>query len=177
MQRFAEEARAAAESGNFTDIPEGAAEMGRCAGQCALQWAQCANPDAAPARPPARISPNGASSPEALLQQLQQGRQQPAEPAAPGLPKDRLTADYLDGMWCSIYGGQETTQWRFDELGRYEIGVPAGGGFAMQGNKMSLDDFLEGFDRLIAVEPDTFTTERVTGRVARENVFTRGPCD
>jgi hypothetical protein len=189
MLQLAEKARAAAESGNFADIPAGAAEMGRCAAQCATQWAQCANPGAAPRPAPGRFAPNAAAdtpgpsapnaagSAESVQRLLQQNRQQQEQAGDPGLPKARLTTDYLEGMWCSVYGGQETTQWRFDEQGRYEIGIPAGGGFAMQGDLKSLDNFREGFDRLIELESDTFTTEDRAGRTARKNVFTRGPCD
>lgn len=90
-----------------------------------------------------------------------------------GLPKEKLTAEYLEGRWCSVFGGQETTEWLFDAQGDFTIGVPAGSGYAMQPHVRSLEQFHERFESLVAMEPDTFTTLH---RFERKNVFTRGSC-
>lgn len=166
MLTYAEEARAAAESGGQPEFPAELMSMQQCAGDCAMQWAQCASPDT----DFSAINDRAAAANEAA-------RERNPEPEPdPGIPRDRLTADYLAGAWCSVYGGQETTQWQFNDQGNYRIGVPAGQGYAMQPQTRSLEEFHGRFDRLVAMEPDGFTTEHRAGRVVRKNVFTRGPC-
>lgn len=166
MLTYAEQAREAAESGGQPQFPAELMTMQQCAGKCAMQWAQCASPDT----DFSAMNDRAAATSEAARQ-----RDAEREPD-PGIEKDRLTADYLAGTWCSVYGGQETTQWQFDDRGSYRIGVPAGQGYAMQPQTRSLEEFHGRFDRLLAMESDDFTTEHGTGRTTRNNVFTRGPC-
>lgn len=90
-----------------------------------------------------------------------------------GLSKDQLNPAYLQGIWCSVYGGQETTEWLFHEDGSYQIGVPAGGGYALQPDVRTLQQFHDRFEQLTELEPDTFTTLHKHGR---KNVFKRGSC-
>jgi hypothetical protein len=166
MLTYAEEARAAADSGGQPEFPAELMAMQQCAGQCAMQWAQCASPD----------TDFSAMNDRAAAASSAARDRDPEPESEPGIEKGRLTADYLAGTWCSVYGGQETTQWQFDDDGSYRIGLPAGQGYAMQPQTRSLKEFHDRFDRLVAMESDGFTTEHGTGRVVRDNVFTRGPC-
>lgn len=165
MLELTEEFRAATEAGGFQAPPAEFQEMARCGGQCARQWAQCTNPDAADAFNRAPSAPGQRRPPQ-------------PEPEDPGLPKDQLMPAYLEGVWCSVYGGQEVTQYEFSSDGSYRVGFLAGQEFSFRGeDPRSLEDFLSRFDKLIELEPDTFRTEHINGRVSRENVFTRGECD
>ncbi|MGD8808704.1 MAG: hypothetical protein PVG24_03810, partial [Gammaproteobacteria bacterium] len=140
-------------------------QMSMCAGQCVRSWSQCADPNAADIFDRA----------ESVTAQQRASQEESNDP---GLPKEQLTPSYLEGTWCSVYGGQEVTQWRFQADGSYQVGMPAGNGFTFAGiDPRSLENFRDRFDRLVEFEPDTFTTEHVNQRVSRENVFTRGACD
>lgn len=191
-QQYEQQSQQQEKAGDARGIPPEMMQMGMCAGQCAMAWAQCENPD---------MDLSGMAQAQ---QQAQQGRQQTddeysgdhaiarerainqrriqrqigeTEKNLQGnsntLPKDQLTGDYLNGMWCSVYGGQETTQWAFTEDGDYRIGVPAGGDFAMQPKVRDLSHFRDRFEVLLERQPDTFTTLH---RHGRKNVFTRGAC-
>lgn len=172
-------------SGEPQGIPPEMMQMGICGGQCAMQWARCQNPDA------------DLSGMEKALQQSQQGgrdhsgddaiarerainersigeTEKNLEADATYLPAERLNGDYLDGTWCSVYGGQETTQWEFTGEGEYRLGIPAGRGYAMQPEIRDLEHFRDRFEHLIEQQRNTFTTEH---RHGRKNVFTRGPCN
>jgi len=92
-----------------------------------------------------------------------------AEPA-----QDKLTADYLSGTWCSVYGGQEVTQWEFEPNGDHRIGFPSGSRMAMRAEVHPLDSFHDRYETLIERDTDTFTTRHKHGR---DNVFTRGACE
>lgn len=166
LLNYAEKARAAAESGGQPKFPAELMTMQQCAGNCAMQWAQCSSPD----------TDFSAMNDRAAAANRAAREREPEPEPDPGIPRDRLTADYLAGIWCSVYGGQETTQWQFDDQGNYRIGVPAGQGYAMQPQTRSLEEFQGRFDRLVVMESDGFTTEHQAGRLARNNVFTRGPC-
>lgn len=159
-------------------------QMAQCAGTCATAWAQCDNPEMDVRRmQEARERASQYSGQNAIEQERAreaERRREAEEQTDPGLPKKQLTAEYLHGEWCSVYGGQEVTQWRFSNHGAYEIGMPAGRGWAMHPGGDSITEFHERFDRLVAFEPDTFTTERLfgrDGRNSRKNVFTRGSCE
>ena len=189
LQQVMEEYERREDAGEARSIPPEMMQMAMCAGQCAMKWAQCENPD---------VDLSGMEEAQKrALQRSQQGRSDYSGDAAiareraihersigeteknldetkAGLPKERLTGDYLEGMWCSVYGGQETTQWVFTDDGEYRIGVPAGRGYAMQREVRNLADFRDRFETLLEVEPDSFTTRHEHGR---KNVFTRGPCD
>ena len=89
-----------------------------------------------------------------------------AEPA-----QDKLTADYLSGTWCSVYGGQEVTQWEFEPNGDHRIGFPSGSRMAMRGEVHPLDSFHDRYETLIERDTDTFTTRHKHGR--RQRVYPR----
>lgn len=162
MMELVDEVRAAAESGNFQKTPAEFQQLSACAGECARQWAQCANPEA-----------------EDVFRKADSVTEQQANPEkqeSSGLPKDQLTPAYLEGIWCSVYGGQEVTQWQFYEDGSYQVGIPAGNGFTFAGvGPKSLEEFHGRFEKLIKLEPDTFSTQH-SDSVKRKNVFTRGKC-
>lgn len=170
MMAAVEEFRKQQDAGTSPGIPPEMMQMSQCAGQCAMAWAQCANPDL---------------DVEAMQRGMQGAEDgsatrrgtSPAEPpgeSESGLPKSRLSGDYLEGTWCSVYGGQETTQWVFTDAGDYRLGVPAGNGYALQPEVRDLEHFKRRFERLVEHQSETFTTMHVHGR---KNVFTRGPCD
>ena len=177
------------DAGEPASIPPEIMQMSQCAGQCAMAWAQCENPD---------MDLSGMrEAQQRALRQAQQGgddysgdnaiarerainersigeTEKNLQPDETAVPRERLTAEYLEGMWCSVYGGQEKAQWRFHANGSYEVGLPAGRGWAMQPSGDSLDEYHERFERLVEMQPDGFTTEHGSGR---RNVFTRGRCD
>lgn len=165
-------------------IPPEMMQMSMCAGQCAMKWAQCQNPDldmsgmqAAQQRAPQSdggYSGDDAIARERAIHERAIGETEKNSPSkAAGLSKDQLTGDYLQGTWCSVYGGQETTQWQFDANGGYRIGVPAGRGYAMQPQVKGLDHFKGRFETLLEQDRNAFTTVHEHGR---KNVFTRGAC-
>lgn len=166
MMAAVEEFRKQQDAGASPGIPPEMMQMSQCAGQCAMAWAQCANPDldaeslrrGMPAAESPPMTPPGGAAPKVDHE----------------LPKSMLTGEYLEGMWCSIYGGQETTQWVFTDAGDYRLGLPAGNGYALQPEVRDLEHFKQRFERLVEHQPETFTTMHVHGR---KNVFTRGPCD
>lgn len=140
---------ATGDSANIANMPPETMQMMRCSGVCTPQWQNCEGP-----------------------KEDSKGRSQASAPPA-GLPKEQLAPDYLEGTWCSVYGGQETTEWLFHADGSYQIGVPAGGDYAIQPNVQSLEQFRNRFERLIEFNPNTFTTLHQHGR---KNVFERGDC-
>lgn len=185
LMQVVEEFEAQQKSGQPQGIPPELMQMSMCAGQCAMQWAQCQNPDLdlgeiQRARDAAQLERNEYSGDAAIARERSIGERSIGEteknlqPDATRRSGDRLTTAYLKGMWCSVYGGQEKAQWRFDGNGSYEVGLPAGNGWAMQKSGDSIGEFRERFERLIDLQADTFTTEH---RHGRRNVFTRGPCN
>lgn len=188
LRQIMEEFEARQDSETPQSIPPEMMQMSMCAGQCAMKWAQCENPDVdfsgmqeAQKRALQRsqqgggdYSGNDAIARERAINERSIGEtEKNLQPDTAGLPQDRLTTAYLRGMWCSVYGGQEKAQWRFDDNGSYEIGLPAGRGWAMQKSGDSIDEFRDRFEKLVEFQADTFTTEH---RHGRKNVFTRGPC-
>jgi len=189
LRQIMEEFKAQQDAGEPASIPPEIMQMSQCAGQCAMAWAQCENPD---------MDLSGMrEAQQRALRQAQQGgddysgdnaiarerainersigeTEKNLQPDETAVPRERLTAEYLEGMWCSVYGGQEKAQWRFHANGSYEVGLPAGRGWAMQPSGDSLDEYHERFERLVEMQPDGFTTEHGSGR---RNVFTRGRCD
>jgi len=163
MIELSEEVGAAAESGNFTKVPAELQELSACAGECARQWAQCATPAA-----------------EDIFRKADSASEQQANPEeqeGSGLPKDQLTPAYLEGIWCSVYGGQEVTQWHFYEDGSYQVGFPAGQGFTFAGiGPKSLANFRGRYPNLVEHGANTFTVQD-SGGASRKNIFTRGECD
>jgi hypothetical protein len=186
LRQVAEQYQQNRDAGNARSVPPELMQMSMCAGQCAMQWAQCENPDMdmgamqraqeramERARQGGAYTGDAASDGEPAMQERAIGETEKNMRADAGLPKERLTNDYLEGTWCSVYGGQEVTQWRFHADGRYEIGVAAGRGWQMHNSGDSIGEYHERFDKLVEFEPDAFTTEH---RGGRKNVFTRGPC-
>lgn len=176
------------DSGTPQGIPPEIMQMSMCAGNCAMKWAQCQNPDLdlsgmqeAQKRALQRSQQSGSeySGDDAIARERAINEQsigeteKNLEPDSTALPKDRLTTAYLHGMWCSVYGGQEKAQWRFDTSGSYEIGLSAGRGWAMQKSGDNIGEFRDRFEKLVEFDADAFTTEH---RHGRKNVFTRGPC-
>ncbi|MGK7294198.1 MAG: hypothetical protein ACNS61_00045 [Candidatus Wenzhouxiangella sp. M2_3B_020] len=190
LQQVMEEYEQQQDSGDARSVPPELMQMGMCAGQCAMKWAQCENPDMdlsgmqqAQQRALERAEQQGGSdysgddaiARERAIHERSIGEtEKNLDKAKAGLPKDQLSGDYLEGIWCSVYGGQETTQWEFTGDGDYRIGVPAGRGFAMQPDVRDLDNFHGRFETLLERQRDTFTTQH---RHGRKNVFTRGPCN
>ena len=192
LRQIMEEFEAQQDSEMPQRVPPEMMQMSMCAGQCAMQWAQCENPDV-------DFSGMQESQKRALQQALQQPRQgggdysgdnaiarerainersigeteKNLQADANTLPKNQLSGDYLKGTWCSVYGGQETTQWEFTETGDYRIGVPAGRGYAMQPGVNDLGHFKNRFETLLERDSDTFTTLHEHGR---KNVYSRGAC-
>lgn len=188
LRQIMEEFEARQDSETPQSIPPEMMQMSMCAGQCAMKWAQCENPNVdfggmqeaqKRALQPSRqggsdYSGNDAIARERAINERRIGEtEKNLEADAAGLPAERLTDDYLEGTWCSVYGGQEKAQWHFDSSGSYEIGLPAGNGWAMQKSGDSIDEFQDRFEKLIDFQRDSFTTEH---RHGRKNVFTRGPC-
>lgn len=188
LQSAIEDMRRASEQDSPGRMPPEVMQLSMCAGQCAMRWAQCADPsitdediERVERMQQQMNSPEARAARERAMQdamrhreEREAERQRRAQAEAdPGLPKDRLTAGYLQGMWCSVYGGQERTQWRFHADGSYEVGLPAGRGWAMQPSGDDLGEFRGRFEKLISVDGDGFVTEH---RHGRQNVFTRGPC-
>ena len=97
----------------------------------------------------------------------------PGEEQVEALSKDMLTPTYLQGTWCGIYGGQEPTEYRFHADGSYQIGVPAGGGFALQPEVQSLEHFRDRIGVLTEVEANTFASQ---GEHGRNYEFERRAC-
>lgn len=153
------------DAGEPGSVPPELMQMSRCAGQCAMEWAQCANPDLDVERMKQARERMEARSAAAATE--------PAADDDPGLPKDRLTADYLEGMWCSVYNELERAQWRFHADGSYEVGLAAGRGWQMQKSGDSIAEFHERFEALAEMSADAFTTDHGNDRM---NVFKRGPC-
>lgn len=185
LMQIVEEFEAQQESGQPQSIPPELMQMSICGGQCAMQWAQCQNPDLdlseiQRAHGAAQQKRNEYSGDDAIARERAINERSIGETEKnlqtdkTSLPGDRLTTAYLKGMWCSVYGGQEKAQWRFDSSGSYEVGLPAGNGWAMQKSGDSIGEFHERFEKLIDFQADTFTTEH---RHGRKNVFTRGPCN
>lgn len=185
LMQIVESFKAQQESGETQQIPPEMMQMGMCGGQCAMNWAQCQNPDldmseierARGAAQQERDEYSGADaiSRERAINERSIGEtEKNLQPDTTRLPKDSLTADYLEGMWCSVYGGQETSQWRFTGSGRYEIGLPGGSGYVMQSSGDSIGEFHDRFEKVVDLQADTFTTEH---RHGRKNVFTRGACN
>jgi len=178
------------DAGESPGIPAEIMQMSQCAGQCAMAWAQCQNADMdlrgmreAQQRALQRSQQGGdndysgdaAIARERAINERRIGEtEKNLQPDEAALPKERLSAEYLEGMWCSIYGGQEKAQWRFHANGSYEVGLPAGRGWAMQPSGDSVAEYHERFEQLVAFGPDGFTTEHDNGR---KNVFTRGACN
>ena len=156
MQETMAQAKEAMQRGDHAALAA-IAQASACSGQCAARWSACGNQ----ANEGSRMG-SAARDPSTAGDKL--------------VPKQALTPAYLEGTWCSVYGGQETTQWVFDADGGYRIGVPADSGYAMQGSVRPLSRFLERFDNLLEKRADAFTTEHLAGRVSRNNEFTRGPC-
>lgn len=158
MLHVMEEARLVAESGNYEAMPDEAARVMACAGTCSQQWAQC----------------GGTSRDVSHFRQSDA----PSVPGAEDLTgeplQDDLTADYLSGTWCSVYGGQEVTQWEFEPNGDHRIGFPSGSRMAMRAEIHPVESFHERYETLIDRDANTFTTRHKHGR---DNVFTRGACD
>jgi len=188
LQQVMEEYEEQDASGGARSIPPELMQMGMCAGQCAMQWAQCENPDIdmgamqeaqQRALQRAQQDGNAYSGDAAIARERAINEQSIGETEknlqsdADTIPREQLTGDYLEGTWCSVYGGQETTQWEFTDSGDYRIGVPAGRGYAMQPNVNDLAHFRNRFETLLERQPDTFTTEHTHGR---KNVYTRGAC-
>lgn len=188
LRQIMEELETQQDSETPRRIPPEMMQMSMCAGQCAMKWAQCENPNmdlshmeeaqkrALERQQQGRNSYSGESAiaRERAINERSIGETEKNMQERGGLAKSRLKAEYLEGTWCSVYGGQETTQWEFTDGGSYRIGVPAGRGYAMQPEVHDLGHFHGRFETLIEQQPDTFTTER---RHGRKNVFTRGPCD
>lgn len=184
LMQVAEEFKAQQESGKAQSIPPELMQMSMCSGQCAMKWAQCQNPDLdlgeiQRAQDAAQLERNehsgDAIARERAINERSIGEtEKNLQTDKTSLPRDRLTTAYLKGMWCSVYGGQEKAQWRFDGSGSYEVGLPAGNGWAMQKSGDSIGEFQERFEKLIDFQADTFTTEH---RHGRKNVFTRGACN
>lgn len=97
----------------------------------------------------------------------------PGEQQVEALSKDLLTPQYLQGTWCGLYGGQEPTEYRFNADGDYQIGVPAGGGFALQPEVQSLEHFRDRIGVLIEFDANTFTSQ---GEHGRRYEFERRAC-
>lgn len=163
-------------------IPPEMMQMSMCAGQCAMKWAQCQNPDLdmssmQDAQKRAMQAHDRDSGEDAIARERGIHERAIGETEknaeATGLSKDQLTGDYLQGTWCSVYGGQERTQWNFQRDGGYQIGMPAGDGWAMQRGGDNLDHYRDRFEKLIAMDDDSFVTEH---RHGRKNVFQRGAC-
>lgn len=98
---------------------------------------------------------------------------EPGEEQVEALSKDLLTPRYLQGTWCGIYGGQEPTEYRFNADGSYQIGIPAGGGFALQPGVQDLEHFRNRIGVLLEFEADTFTSQ---GEHGRKFEFERRAC-
>ena len=177
------------DAGGRANIPPEMMQMSQCAGQCAMAWAQCENPDmdmeamqAAQKRAlqQAQQGSSGYSGDDAIARERAINERRVGEtekdlqPDEPALPKERLTAEYLEGMWCSVYGGQETTQYRFHSNGSVEAGMPAGRGWQWHPIGDSIAEYHDRFEKLVEFGPDAFTTEHEHGR---KSVFTRGPCN
>lgn len=167
MQEMVQRMQAQAQSDQPRQVPPEMMQVAMCGQPCAQQWAQCAM-----GREPA---PQAAAGQAAIDQERRIHEAQAAndEDRSHGDASPELTEDYLAGAWCSIYGGQETTQWQFHADGSYEIGMPAGNGWSMQPRGANLAAFQQRFERLVAMDKDRFVTE---GRHGRLNVFNRGPC-
>lgn len=191
LQQVMEEYDQQQDSGDARSVPPELMQMGMCAGQCAMKWAQCENPDmdlsgmqqaqqralqrAQQQQGGSDYSGDAAIARERAIHERSIGEtEKNLDEEKTGLPKDQLDGDYLEGIWCSVYGGQETTQWEFTADGDYRIGVPAGRGFAMQPEVRDLENFHGRFETLLERQRDTFTTQH---RHGRKNVFTRGPCN
>lgn len=186
LRQVMEEFEARGNGGQTRSIPPELMQMSMCAGQCTMPWAQCENPDidldrmrAAQQRAQqqggSHYSGDEAIARERAIHERSIGEtEKNLEKEAAGLPKEQLGGDYLEGTWCSVYGGQETTQWEFAGDGDYRIGVPAGRGYAMQPDVRDLEHFHGGFETLLERQHGTFTTQ---DRHGRKNVFTRGPCN
>jgi hypothetical protein len=98
--------------------------------------------------------------------------------AEPTLTKDDLTNDYLLGQWCR--GGQEATSYDFSSDGSYRYAVI---GFNVGPDShhffeeiLPRTDFLERFDRLVALEADQFVTSVDTRGRPAETTYERGAC-
>ena len=175
-----QEFKAAQDAGQPQPIPPELMTMGQCASQCAMEWAQCADPALDTdrlkrARESAQdYNADNAAGRERAIDERSIGETEKNLQGNPGLARELLTAAYLKGTWCSLYGGQESTLWQFDANGNYRIGIPAGSGFALQPNEYDLENFNSRFEKLLEHGEDTFTTVHEHGR---KNVFKRGPCN
>lgn len=85
---------------------------------------------------------------------------------------ERLTADYLQGLWCGVSSSGETGPWQFQEDGSYKVGIAAGEGYSMRPGGDSVEHFRSRFHRLESKSPDTFVIYRHSHRTE----FTRGAC-
>ncbi len=157
MLHVMEEARLVAESGNYEAMPDDAIRVMECAGSCSQQWVGCGETT----RDVSHFTQPGSAS-------------NPVADEVAGEPsQDDLTADYLTGTWCSVYGGQEVTQWEFESNGDHRIGFPSGSRMAMRAEVHPLVGFHDRYETLIDLDTNTFTTRH---RHGRDNVFTRGAC-
>lgn len=81
----------------------------------------------------------------------------------------RLTLDYLEGCWSP---SREAAQIRINADGSYDVGTPAGSGYAMTRMGDSIQQFRERFDGLVSLSDNRFV---VTDR-SRETTYERGEC-
>lgn len=172
LRQVTQDARAAAGSDGRATMPADAIRATQCLSICGPQWSQCSKVGGDTTRPDTAAGRGNDAATNAA------DKRDPHATTGPGkapreLSRDRLTTDYLAGTWCSVYGGQEVTQWQFQPNGDHRIGFPAGGGMAMRPELQRIEAFHQRYEALLELEPDSFTTRYKHGRY---NVFTRGPC-
>lgn len=103
-------------------------------------------------------------------QKARQEQQQAAEHEAQQAALSRLTRDYLEGCWLSVDG--ERAQLRINADGSYDVGLPAGSGFAMQRTGSSIEEFRSRYLGLVEKSEDRF----VVRNQHRNLTYRRNPC-
>lgn len=82
----------------------------------------------------------------------------------------RLTQAYLEGCWFSV--GGERAQIRINADGSYDVGTPAGSGFAMQRSGNSIQAFRSRYGGLVSMTDDRFVVRDRN----RSLTYERGAC-
>jgi hypothetical protein len=117
--------------------------------------------------------PSGSSYMERIeqmqAQRAQEGETRRAEQQARESALSQLTPSYLRGCW---FPTREAAQIRINADGSYDVGTPAGSGYAMVRTGDSIQHFRNRFDGLVSRSDNRFV---VTDR-GREIAYERGEC-